>query len=68
MWESPLDAWLCGVFLGGGGVAVQFLCALLDLWQSDLQGVSWAFDGQDEGVLIGVILDDVVVHVDQDPD
>lgn len=39
-----------------------------DLRQRDLQRVLVAVDVQDEGVLVGVVLDDVVVHVHQDPE
>lgn len=39
-----------------------------DLRQSDAQGVWRPVDGQDEGVLVGVVLDDVVIHVHQDPE
>ena len=39
-----------------------------DLWQSDAQGVRWALHSQDEGVLVGVLLDDIVIHVHQDPE
>ena len=39
-----------------------------DLRQRDLVGVRIALDVEDEGVFVGVMLDDVVVHVHQDPD
>lgn len=38
-----------------------------DLRQSDLVGICVALDVEDEGVFVGVMLDDVVVHVHQDP-
>lgn len=40
---------------------------LSDLCQRDLIGVCVAVDVEDEGVFIGVMLDNVVVHVHQDP-
>lgn len=43
------------------------LTGLSDLRQRDLQGVGVAVDVEDEGVFVGVMLDDVVVHVHQDP-
>lgn len=42
------------------------LTAKLNFCQSDLEGIGVAVDAQNEGVLIGVMLDDVVVHVHQD--
>jgi len=39
-----------------------------DFGQSDAPRFCRALDGQDEGVLVGVVLDDVVVHVHQDPE
>ncbi len=39
-----------------------------DLRQRDLVGVCVALDVEDEGVFVGVMLDDVIVHVHQDPD
>lgn len=42
--------------------------SLSDLWQSDTRGVRHALYSQDEGVFIRVLLDDVVIHVHQDPD
>lgn len=47
---------------GGWAVGVS------DLRQRDLQRVGVAVDVQDEGVFVGVMLDDVVVHVHQDPE
>lgn len=38
---------------------------LSDLWQGHTQTVSCALKGQGEGVFVGVMLDDVVVHVHQ---
>lgn len=43
------------------------LAALSDLRQRDLQRVGVTVDVEDEGVFVGVVLDDVVVHVHQDP-
>jgi len=40
---------------------------LSDLRQRDLVGVCVALDVEDEGVFVGVMLDDVIVHVHQDP-
>lgn len=39
-----------------------------DLRQRDLVGVCVALNVQDEGIFIGVVLDDVIVHIHQDPD
>lgn len=41
---------------------------LSDLCQRDLVGVCVALNIEDEGVFVGVMLDDVIVHVHQDPD
>lgn len=41
---------------------------LSDLCERDLIGVRVAVNVEDEGVFVGVVLDDVVVHVHQDPD
>lgn len=40
---------------------------LSNLRQHDLEGVCVALDAEDEGVFVGVVLDDVIVHVHQDP-
>lgn len=37
-----------------------------DLGERDLVGICVAVNVEDEGVFVGVVLDDVVVHVDQD--
>lgn len=39
-----------------------------DLCERDLVGVRVAVNVENEGVLVGVVLDDVVVHVHQDSD
>lgn len=39
-----------------------------DLCERDLVGICVAVNVEDEGVFVGVVLDDVVVHVDQDPE
>lgn len=39
----------------------------LDLCQGELVGAAGVFDLQLEGVFVGVVLHDVVVHVHQDP-
>ena len=39
-----------------------------DLCQRYLVAVRVALDVEDEGVFVGVVLDDVIVHVHQDPD
>lgn len=49
--------------LTGKGVRTQGL----NLSQGDFVPVGVGVDAQDEGVLVGVMLDDVVVHVHQDP-
>lgn len=41
---------------------------LSDLCQHDLVGVCAALDAEDEGVFVGVMLDDVIVHVHEDTD
>lgn len=41
---------------------------LSDLRQRDLQRLGVTGDVEDEGVFVGVVLDDVVVHVHQDPE
>lgn len=46
---------------------LQSLKSRSDLHQSDLVGVCVAVDAEDEGVFVGVMLDDVIVHVHQDP-
>lgn len=40
---------------------------LSNLRQHDLEGVCVALDAEDEGVFVGVVLNDVIVHVHQDP-
>lgn len=42
------------------------LCVRLDLCQCDLEAFDHAFHVQDERVLIGVVLNNVVIHVYQD--
>lgn len=37
-----------------------------DLRQDDLEGICTALDVEDEGVFVGVMLDDVIIHVHQD--
>lgn len=49
----------CGFFMKG-------LCLRLDLSQCDLEAFNHTFHVQDECVLIGVVLDNVVIHVYQD--
>lgn len=39
-----------------------------DLCERDLVGICVAVNVEDEGVFVGVVLYDVVVHVDQDPE
>lgn len=50
----------CSPFRAAGGPS--------DLRQRDLVGVRVAVDVEDEGVFIGVMLNDVIVHVHQDPE
>lgn len=42
------------------------ITAHLYFGESDPETVSLAFNGQDEGVLVAIVLNYVVVHVDQD--
>lgn len=51
----------------GGSRLIDTVLRASDLRQGHAQRICRALHGQDKGVLVGVLLNDAVVHVHQDP-